>query len=105
MQLKIWGEMINGGSYDNPPTTSMFSKAGSTPKRSGPSVNQVTVDAANAIMSSFSGRASPVFKLIEDRSKSYKQLLELHSLKSANVLSETEYQAELLKKPKDVCIC
>jgi len=28
MQLRIWGEMINGGlhsSYDNPPTTSMFS--------------------------------------------------------------------------------
>jgi len=64
-------------------------------------VNQVIVDAANAITSSFSGRASLVLsrhdspsKLIEDHSKLYKQLLELHSLKSANVLSETEYQAE-----------
>jgi len=61
MQLRIWEEMINGGlrsSYDNPPTHSMFSRAGSTPKRSGPSVSQVMiVDAANAITSSFSGRA------------------------------------------------
>ena len=76
-------------------------------------MNQVIVDAANAITSSFSGRATSVpsrrnssSKLIEDRSKQYKQLSELHNLKSVNVLSEEEYEAEketimeLLKKLK-----
>ena len=115
MQLRIWAEMINGGlhsSYDNPPTTSMFSRAGPTSNKSGPSVNQVIVDAAKAFTSSLSGRAtssrcSGPSELIEDRSKLYKQLSELHNLKTANVLSQDEYEAEketimeLLKKLKD----
>ena len=104
MQLRIWVEMINGGlysSYDNPPATSMFSRAGSASKENEPLVNQVIVDAANAITLSFSARATSVpstcnspSKLNEDHSKLYKQLSELHSLKSANALSEEEYKAE-----------
>ena len=75
-------------------------------------------EAANAITSSLSPRSTTIpaastrhsgspSKLIEDRSKLYKQLSELHSLRSANILTEEEYMIEkdtimeLLKKLKD----
>ena len=80
------------------------------------SVNQVITEAANAIALSFSSRSATTpsasthgspSKLIEDRSKLYKQLSELHNLKNANILTEEEYLVEkkaimgLLQKLKD----
>ena len=42
---------------------------------------------------SISESASPA-KMIENRSKCYQQLTELHSMKSAGILTESEYQEE-----------
>ena len=53
------------------------------------------------------GHSGSPSKLIEDRSKLYKQLSELHSLRSTNILTEEEHMIEkdtimeLLKKLKD----
>ena len=99
--------MVSGGLHsdtDNPPRTSMFTRAGNTStNKKSQSINQVITEAANAITSSLSPRSttSPAAstwgspsKLIEDRSKLYKQLSELHNLKSANILTEQEYVME-----------
>ena len=107
MQFRIWADMVSGGLHsdtDNPPSTSMFTRAGNTStNKKSQSINQVITEAANAITSSLSPRSttSPAAstcgspsKLIEDRSKLYKQLSELHNLKSANILTEQEYVME-----------
>ena len=118
MQFRIWA-MISGGLHsdsDNPPSTSMFARAGNASmNKKSQSINQVITEAANAITSSLSPRSTTIpaastrhsgspSKLIEDRSKLYKQLSELHRLRSANILIEEEYMIEkdtimeLLKK-------
>jgi len=74
MQLRIWEQMINCGlhsSYENPPTTSMLSRADFASKKSGPSVNQGVVDAATAITSSFTKATS-----IPSRCSSPSELIE-----------------------------
>jgi len=111
MQLRIWGEMIAGGlhtSQTDPPTTTMFSRAGSGMKvkkdTNSPVIKAVT-DAASAITSAVMGKPRDVTsltkssngspaKLIENRSKLYKQLSDLKNLKDAGVLSDDEYYEE-----------
>ena len=111
MQYRIWGEMVGSdfhSSLDSPPKTSMFVRAGGeTPKsRKDQGVAQALSLIANQITSptsetrpartreySISESASPA-KMIENRSKCYQQLTELHSMKSAGVLTESEYQEE-----------
>ena len=107
MQLRIWAEMIAGGIYvsmDDPPNTTMFVRAGGgTPckkkKEQDSSVAHALTEAATAITSALSPRVagasvgSPA-KLIESRSKLYKQLSELQSLRSSGVLTDEEYKAE-----------
>ena len=84
MQLRIWAEMIVTGLYENtdsPPTTSMFVRAGGA--TSAKKRNELPAPSGSAI-------ASPT-KVIDGRSKLYKQLTELQSLKASGVLSEDEY--------------
>ena len=102
MQLRIWSEMIQSGmhkSYSDPPTSSMFQRAGGKviPKRM--SVSDIAVHAATQIASTLTPKAgcSPETspgRVIENRSKCYRQLSELNNLKSSGVLSLEEYEAE-----------
>ena len=88
MQYRIWAEMYVGEyhkSLIDPPSTSMFCRAGGDTKK-----KKDTSTAANA-----PSHATSPGKLIENRSKCYKQLIDLKSLKAAGVLSESEYQTEL----------
>lgn len=111
MQVRIWAELVVSGLYtslDDPPhNNSMFERAGTggkaKPEKSN-SVANVVAEAASAITSVLS--ASPVCskasqpssnspaKLIESRSKLYKQLAELQNLKSVGVLNDSEYSTE-----------
>ena len=111
MQLRIWSEMVAGelhSSLDNPPCTSMFAKAGATtPKKEKGGTVQVLTDVATAIASALSPQASSSIpmsctpgrlpspaKMIEGRSKCYKQLSELNNLKVNGIISQAEYETE-----------
>ena len=111
MQFRIWAELIVGGmgNIEGPPVNnSMFTRAGnaSAQKKSTSPVAQALTDAATAITSALkppqeaslsttprSSITSPA-KLIENRSKLYKQLSELKVLKSSGVLNDEEYTTE-----------
>ena len=109
MQLRIWAEMYIGGyhkSLDDPPTTSMFSRAGNSDcqkkKTSQESVVETVTQVAKQISSalsppphstSSSAGTSPA-RAIESRSKCYKQLIDLKNLSVSGILSGEEYQAE-----------
>ena len=108
MQYRIWGEMIIGGLYSSKtvsPNTSMFSRAGGKePAKRKSDVAEALGEVAKHVSAAFSGAlpsarssssntASPA-KSIDNRSKCYKQLGELNSLKNAGVLTEEEYQTE-----------
>lgn len=103
MQYRIWAEMHVGGyhsSSDDPPTTTMFTRAGGvTPKR------KTAADAVSQAISQLSSTLSPrpapssslspsPAKVIDNRSKCYRQLGELKNLKQSGLLSEDEYQIE-----------
>ena len=112
--------MIAGGlhnSTDDPPNTSMFVRAGGkTPQRknSQSSVAHLLTEAATAITSALSlkpgvlpssGMTTSPAKLIENRSKLYKQLSDLHNLRGTGIISESEFLEkvtiiELLEKLK-----
>ena len=111
MQIRIWGEMIAAGmhcSTDNPPNTSMFLRAGgSSTTLKGKSTQQSSVltealtEAASAISSALSpkpgaaqGKGTSPSKVIDGRSKLYKQLSELQNLKTSGILTEDEYASE-----------
>ena len=87
MQYRIWAEMIVGGIYvssDNPPSSTMFIRAGGgTAKKTSQSSNTVMSRAG----------CSPA-KVIENRSKCYKQLSELKALLDSDVLSPLEYEEQ-----------
>lgn len=103
MQFRIWAEMIVGEvhtSHDVPPSTTMFTRAGSeTVKRKSNSSDMVVqvVDKLASVLSPKSSSPrngdSPV-KVIESRSKCYKQLNELKSLLTTGVLTNEEYLSE-----------
>ena len=120
---RIWSELHVNGMHtdlDKPPNNSMFKRAGSsTPtttknKQSGsesvsPEVAQALTQAAtqvsSAIVTAFtpqsasSGRStsqtgnSPA-KVIENRSKCYRQLTDLQNLRSQGLLSDEDYFRE-----------
>ena len=99
MQYRIWGEII-GGLYSSKtecPSTSMFVRAGGDqPKKKSEVAKHVSAAFSGAVPSgrSASGTTASPAKSIDNRSKCYKQLGELNSLKSAGVLTEDEYQCE-----------
>ena len=104
MQYRVWGEMVAGGvhaSEDNPPSTTMFVRCGTvTNKRK--STSDVVVDAIDKLSQVLSPKvASPVrnhshspAKIIESRSKCYRQLSELKNLHVSGVLTDEEYTSE-----------
>lgn len=112
MQIRIWSELIIGGlhsSLDDPPTSSMFIRAGksnnTSVKNKDTNMTEAFTQAAVAISSALSPRSSTPSmsvlntgtspaKLIESRSKCYKQLHDLNSLREACILTETEYLEE-----------
>ena len=110
MQLRIWSEMNVGGlhnSLDDPPNTSMFIRAGggnsgSTKRTANDDFTKAITQIASvlkptaAVMSSSSTSSSSCSpaKVIENRSKCYKQLSELQSLKDSGLFDDTEYSAE-----------
>ena len=111
MQLRIWSEMVVGEIYsrlDEPPSTSMFAKAGNpstTKKKDQCSTSQALTEAVTAIASALSppppkqgksgcGQGSSPAKLIDGRSKCYKQLSELNNLKVSGIISDEEYVIE-----------
>ena len=91
MQYRIWSEMVANGMHtdlDNPPVSSMFKRAGSSPQSSSsrPDVAKAFTDAASSIAAVLSAQKSnnqdgSPLKKIESRSKCYKQLSELNNLK------------------------
>ena len=99
--------MLVGGmysSYDEPPNSSMFVRAGgeSTQKKKQESV---IVESFQEAIKHISTALSPVsvkkgsplnspMKLIDGRSKCYKQLSDLSNLKATGVLSDEEFQSE-----------
>lgn len=109
MQYRIWAEMRVGGyhpSIDEPPTTTMFTRAGgATPKRK--TTADVVSQAIGQLSSALSPRIVPLpstignasssqspAKVIDNRSKCYRQLGELKNLKQSGLLSEEEYIVE-----------
>lgn len=126
MQYRIWSEVYANGMHtdlENPPINSMFKKAGSsmpsTKKSrdsSSPEMAEALTQAASQVSSAIVAALTPKSsnsststgispaKVIENRSKCYKQLGDLHSLKAQGLLSEEDYAREkdaitgLLKK-------
>ncbi len=108
MQIKVWGEMVAGGihaSLNDPPSTTMFARCGSvsnTPKRK--SSSDVIIQAMDKLSEVLSPKSlSPVkghshmhsaAKVIDNRSKCYKQLAELNNLSTSGVLTDEEYKCE-----------
>ena len=93
MQYHIWAEMLSGGIHksqgDPPVHSAMFMRTGGTHKkssRSGPAI------IPHSTLGTPSGN-SPA-KVIDNRSKCYKQLGELNNLKQAGLLSDNEYASE-----------
>ena len=112
MQYRIWGKMVVGGNHkslDDPPNNTMFSRAGGgTPYKKNSQHSPVT-QLATAITAALFPKHSPAVgiagspaKVIEGRSKLYKQLSELQNLRSIGVLLEDEKESimDLLKKLK-----
>ena len=94
-------------STDDPPNTSMFARAGGKTVQKNSQSQQVTqllTDAATAITSAFAnsskssviptGTSTSPAKMIESRSKLYKQLSDLHSLHSNGILTNEEFASE-----------
>ena len=103
MQFRIWAEMIAGGvhiSQDEPPCTTMFNRSGSVNVKKKTTSDVVTqaVDKLATVLSPRSASASSSgnspAKIIENRSKCYKQLADLKNLHELGVLSDEEYHAE-----------
>ena len=111
MQLCIWAEMIAADmhrSIDDPPNTTMFMRAGGAIPYQKKSVQQSPItqaltEAAIAISTALSpspgmqlnqGTGTSPAKVIDSRSKLYKQLSELQNLKTSGILTEEEYTTE-----------
>ena len=109
MQYRVWSEMYVGGihsSLNEPPTTTMFLRAGGvapSKKKSDP-VSEALTHLASAITvgpglarsgpSSANQAKNNPAKTIENRSRCYRQLGEIKSLHESGLLSEIEYQSE-----------
>lgn len=105
MQLRIWAEMLNGDvhcSMADPPTSTMFVRAGSgkPPKKKSTqddSFSQAITQIASALSPQASRGSIPgrsPGRLIDSRSKCYKQLTDLSNLKQLGLLDDTEYCGE-----------
>ena len=107
MQYRIWAEMCSAGvhtSRDNPPATTMFLRAGggtaSAKKKSistGETVSCALTELTSVLIPQLSGSGSTMnspAKLIDSRTKCYKQLSDIKNLLESGVLSTGEYNSE-----------
>ena len=107
MQYRIWAEMKMGGLHDNmttPPATSMFVRAGGTTPKRATSASDPMSQAISQLASALTPSASSTnvssrvgdspAKVIDNRSKCYRQLAELKNLVESRLLSEEEYTSE-----------
>lgn len=96
MQIRIWAELLVSGLYtnlDDPPhNNSMFARCGNERKSNSPDSRKVQ-GTASPVSTKVTPVTSPA-RMIESRSKLYKQLTELQNLKSVSVLDENEYKME-----------
>jgi hypothetical protein len=84
MQFRIWADMIVGDmhtSSEEPPSSTMFLRSGSQTVKRKPSTSDVVIQVADKLATALSPKAasprnSPA-KVIENRSRCYKQLSEL----------------------------
>ena len=101
MQYRVWSEMIAGGvhmSQDEPPSTTMFARCGGSVSVKKKSSSDVVVQAIGKLSDVLSPKSSNCQvasshspnKVIESRSKCYRQLTELKSLKSSGTITENE---------------
>ena len=96
MQYRIWAELLSGGVYSStseaPTHSTMFMRAGSggIQKRKSHSTAQAN---STPMLTPTSTSGSPA-RQIDNRSKCYKQLADLNSLKESGLLSEDEYATE-----------
>ena len=98
MQFRLWSEMNVGGlhnSLDDPPNTSMFLRVGgssqSRTNRTADDLTKAVTQIASALKPTVTFSSTSPAKVIENRSKCYKQLSELQNL---SLLSDTEYYGE-----------
>ena len=114
MQYCIWSEMVAGGMHGStvePPATSMFLRAGGTNQKKAnvsESVSQAMTQIASALTPSTGNRVSggSPARVIDNRSKCYKQLAELRNLMESGLLSEDEYASEraaIMATLKNLC--
>ena len=108
MQYRIWSETIIGGihkSKDIAPTNPLFLRAGGTyPKKKSAAGNDALTQAVTDIATALNPKPIPNVgtnqllnspaKIIESRSKCYRQLSELRNLVESGLLSNEEYQIE-----------
>ncbi len=104
MQYRIWAEMHVGGyqpSLDEAPSNSMFLRAGgaavkrrTTADIVSQAINQLSPALSPSITTPTSHSSGSPAKLIDNRSKCYKQLGELKNLMQAGILSDEEYSRE-----------
>lgn len=102
-QLRMWSEMYIGGhskSLDDPPTSSMFTRAGGKSGKGNATLSGAITQMSAAICSlvpkspPVSTTLSSPVKCIDGRYKCYKQLSEISNLKETGVLSEEEFYIE-----------
>ena len=103
MQDRIWAEVHTGGyqpSLDEAPANSMFLRAGGTSTRRkttadivSQTINKLAPALSPSVATPSTSHSSPA-KVIDNRSKCYKQLGELKNLIQAGILSEEEYAHE-----------
>ena len=105
MQYRIWAETVNGGMHKSttePPSSSMFNRAGGASTSGNKKSNDAVSEAVSQITSALTPRLASLppsksnspAKIIDNRSKCYRQLGELKSLFESGLLSEAEYTAE-----------
>ena len=104
MQYRIWAEMHAGGfhpSLEEAPTNSMFLRAGgATPQRRSTAdivsqtITQLTPQVLSTPTSTPTVSSSSPARMIDNRSKCYKQLSEIKNLNQAGILSDKEYSTE-----------
>lgn len=108
MQYRIWSEMVVGGvhtSLDTAPTNPLFLRAGGAYPKKSPSATEALTKAVVDIASALTPRSVPTTtsqahvvnspaKVIDGRSKCYRQLSDLKNLMESGLLSNEEYQRE-----------
>jgi len=104
MQYRVWAEMFVGGTYSSlqdPPSGQMFVRCGTggaTSKQRSSNIVQAIEKISSALSPKSSVQSVPSSccpgRIIEGRSRCYKQLGELMNLKASGLLSEEEYLSE-----------